>query len=246
MPNHIPLAYTKKINYLDQRGYLLVGDLPENLNLWKTFKIGVLLFIKNNEYYQCNTRYLFSEDILNFDEHNEPVFGSYLSKIGDQSFIYIIINEKASSDHPELRIILLRHDAKISGHGFLAGPYMNAPNAFVAAGEIYYEHGRPILINPKSGSFRNTISAVIDSINVIFGEVGKSVFYAGVEEEEVQTELNRRKNIIESSAVKPMLPSDLMQTSTSLYVNSQNTLFTNLTSSECPPPKTASFVCSCI
>jgi hypothetical protein len=184
----------KKIKALADKGYLFVGNITPDFVPWAALRLGLFLFIKNNKYYQFSAlSLLYSPKLdVSFDEDDEPLPRNRTFKIAGDDYIYIVfIQTKPTHTKPEV-LVLLRADASVTGHSFLLGPYRDKAGDIVG-GEIYYDKGNLLLINPKSGSFKTELDVAVQVVEKVWGKVGVQVFYPGVEEEEIAQELLRRK-----------------------------------------------------
>jgi hypothetical protein len=196
MPETTPLDYSEKLALLTERGYSLVGDLPDSSVRWPSLNAGPsFLLIKDNEYYECNARFL-SKDNIKLDEDNEPLPGCFLRKIDySKNYIYALINIIPVPGNPSKQIFILREDASKGGHAFICGPYKDPQKASVTAGEIYFKNNKILLINPKSGTFRNDIRQAYAELSTLLKDVNRTIFHEAVEEDEVAVEVERRSNL---------------------------------------------------
>lgn len=201
----------KNINALADRGYIFIGNLSSDFKPWPTVKLGRFLFIKNNIYYQYSATSLLYGSILDiyFDTNNEPLLGQKFQKIVSQDYIYLIFRQEELTDKKPDEFVLLRENASLSGHSFLIGPYKEKKGT-ITAGEIYYYNSRIFLVDPKSSNFPRKPDEVISVVKRIWGQEGVDAFYPGIEKDDVDRELLRRKKIITTSSPdsfsRPILP----------------------------------------
>ncbi|WP_133135801.1 hypothetical protein [Legionella rowbothamii] len=221
----------EKIATLQNQGYQLVGNLPEQGEPWGTLKSAFFLFIKGNQYYQYQGKSLLSDRPSNigFEAAQVPT-AKGLSKIITEDYIYIICPHKALNNEQNSQkvTLLLRKNASLSGHDFLISPYKQYAQADkIVGGEVYYRNGELLLINRKSGSFPTNEEKALASISTIFGPRGRAAYYSSVELKQTQEELRKRSMTTTSPAaiVSECPPSPY-------YQNKSRSLFQ---SSEMPP-----------
>ena len=176
-----------KVESLKRRGYHLIGELPHGVPIWSTLKSASFLFANNGDYYQCNARYLLTDNLPppTFDENNRPLLSKKFKKILSENFIFVIHFSAGKA------LLLLRENAALSGHSFLIEPYQVREGTIVG-GEVYYNGGHISLINHKSGSFRQEIPVALPIIKEVWGDKGIEKFYPALEKEEVARELEKR------------------------------------------------------
>lgn len=184
----------EKINALANKGYLLIGTIPEDFIPWPALKLGIFLFVKNNEYYQYKaSSFLFDPELI-VTNNNEPEIKRDFSKIKNNDYIHLIFTKNQwFNDDPRKRMVVLREHAANSGHGFLMGGTQTGHE--VVAGEVYFANSKLLLINPKSGSFRTQTNEAASVIHMTFGAAGEIAFSPAVEKDEVSAEIARRKTI---------------------------------------------------
>jgi hypothetical protein len=195
--NHSFQNASKKIAILAQNGYQLVGNLPNVEKPWAFLRMGLFLFVKENELYCYKAGNLLSDLFL---ESQVAVLGDSFYKLVSGDYIYAISVTKIDSGSvsSEHLVVLLRKNASLSGHHTLKGPCQTDETI---GGEVYYEQGKLLLINHKSGSFASTEEKALPFIKKVWGDNGVSCFHAAVIKEEVDVEIQKRLSILKAKAM---------------------------------------------
>lgn len=182
-----------KIDFFATKGYQLVGSLPADLSFWPSMRLCSFLFKKEERYYQCRWGFLFwdtpIEQIeLSFNEQKQRTLPPQpLSPINTSSFIFVALMCPQNQG-----IFLIREDADVTGHHFLAGAWSKEESI---GGELYFEKSNLLLINPKSGYFHTPTDKALAALNLLGDHFLVQKFHPAVETEEVKLELTRRKAI---------------------------------------------------